>query len=62
MADSAPGVGEDFKALRMGGSVKRSLAVALLRCGTTIANAYGLDDATPRQSPLLCRVPLSLRE
>jgi len=30
----------------LGGSVKRSLAMAFLGCGATIAKACGLDDAT----------------
>ncbi len=30
----------------VGGSVKRSLAMAFLECGATIVKAYSLDDAT----------------
>ncbi len=30
----------------LGGSVKRSLAMAFLGCGATIAKAFGLDAAT----------------
>jgi len=32
------------KPLGLGGIVKRSLAMAFLRCGATITNACGLDD------------------
>ena len=41
----------------MGGSVKRSLAMAFLECNAAIAKAFGLDDATRPKLNMYCKMP-----